>query len=177
MVKQATSLEGSPVAVVTHTIARIRGTQAGDLTVYHAQTPTARMALTWGGLLMTFWSAEAAQGVLEGFAAARPLLAQVVREAPPARPTGEPFAQQTLALDWTRRPTYAVVAREELAADKSRVIRWIDLHMGPVTWQILDLAGYRSAMEILRRAHSTAIGVFTDGRKFKADPTRDDYTP
>ena len=50
-----------------YTIARIRGTQQGDLTVYHAQTPTARMALTWGGLLMTFWSAEAAQGADEAF--------------------------------------------------------------------------------------------------------------
>jgi hypothetical protein len=49
--------------------------------------------------------------------------------------------------------------------------------MGPVTWQILDQAGYRSALEILRRAHATAISEFSDGERFKADPTSDDYTP
>lgn len=70
--------EAMPAAVITHTVARIQAEQSGDIAVYHACTPTARMTLTWGGLLMTFWSAEAVQSVLEGFAAARPMLAHVV---------------------------------------------------------------------------------------------------
>jgi hypothetical protein len=165
-----------PPAVVTHTIARICGQQYGDITVYHAATVDARMALIWGGMLMVFYSAQAAQGVLEGFAAARPILTHVVRSSPPV-PAAEPGVQQTLSLDWTRRAPYAVVPREELSADKRRVIRWIDIHMGPVTWQILDQEGYKSALDILRLAHKTAVHVFNDGRKFRADPTRDDYTP
>lgn len=170
--------QAMPVAVITHTLARIRGEQAGDITVYHACTPTARMTITWGGLLMTFWSAQAAQSVLEAFAAARALLAHLPHRIPaPPVSTGEPFAQQTLALDWTRRASYAVVAREELARDKRRAIKWIDLYLGPVTWQLLDREGYMSALALLRRAHSTSIHVFADGKKFSADPTRDDYRP
>jgi hypothetical protein len=46
-----------PPAVVTHTIARIRGQQTGDISVYHAATADARMALIWGGVLMVFYSA------------------------------------------------------------------------------------------------------------------------
>jgi hypothetical protein len=167
-----------PAAVITHTMARIAAQQSGDITVYHACTPTARMSLVWGGLLMTFWSAEATQSVLEGFSAARPMLAHLVREFPPTpRPATEYFAQQTLALDWTRRVSYAVVTREELSRDKRRMFRWLDLHMGPVTWQILDQEGYKSALEILRRAHKTATHIFLDGPKFRADPTRADYQP
>lgn len=49
--------------------------------------------------------------------------------------------------------------------------------MGPVTWQILYQAGYRSALEFLRRAHSTAISEFSGGEQFKADANCDDYTP
>lgn len=172
-----TPLDGEPVALVTHTIARISGEHDGDLTVHHARTSSARMTLMWGGMMMVFWSAEAAQGVLEGFWAARPLMAQIASKIPPPRVAAEPFAYQALALTWKYRPTYAVVPRQELSSDKRRTIRWIDIHMGPVTWQILDQAGYRSALEILRRAHSTAISEFSDGEQFKADPTSDDYTP
>jgi hypothetical protein len=135
------------------------------------------MILTWGGMLMTFWSAEASQSVLEGFSAARPLLTRVVRDFPPAAHAGELFVQQSLALDWTRRAAYAVVAREELSRDKRRVLRWIDVHMGPVTWQILDRTGYHSALVLLRRAHQTAVHAFTDGRRFAADPTEDHFRP
>lgn len=168
----------TPAAVVTHTLIRIQGDQEGDLSVFHACTPTARMTVIWGGILMTFWSAQAAQSVLEAFAAARPLLAPLLRRIPPPpQPPLEPFAAQTIALDWTRRASYAVVAREELARDRRRTIRWIDIHCGPCTWQILDQEGYVSATELLRRAHSTAIHVFTDGPSFSADPTEDSYRP
>lgn len=172
------SAQPAPAAVITHSLVRIQGDQTGDITVYHARSDTARMTMTFGGLLMTFWSAEAAQSVLEALAAAQPLLASLMRQIPPSPvPALEPFAQQTIALDWTRRATYAVVAREELARDRRRMIRWIDVHVGPCTFQILDQAGYQSAVGLLRRAHSTGIHVFTDGATFDADPTRDDYRP
>lgn len=176
--RNADAAQPAPAAIITHSLVRIQGAQSGDITVYHAGSDTARMTMTFGGILMTFWSAQASQSVLEAFAAARPLLTSLMRQIPPpAQPPLEPFAQQTIALDWTRRATYAVVAREELARDRRRMIRWIDIHCGPCTWQILDQDGYQSAVGLLRRAHSTAIHVFPDGATFSTDPTHDDYQP
>jgi hypothetical protein len=69
----------------------------GDVTVYHARTEVAHMDLVWDGVLLTFWSAESAQSVLEGFAVARAMLSSIPRELPPPPSVAEPFAQQTLA--------------------------------------------------------------------------------
>ena len=110
MSQSATATHVIPAAVITHTIATIRGQQMADLSVYHARTPDVRIALTWGGVLMHIWSCQAAQGLLEAFSAARAAMTQVPREIPaPANALDEPFARTTLAVDWTRRPTYAVV--------------------------------------------------------------------
>jgi hypothetical protein len=78
----------------------------------------------------------------------------------PAPGPADPFAVPTVAIDWTRRPAYAVVPRQELSRDRSRLIRWLDLHMGPVTFQVLDQAGCRGAVALLRAAHRTAVKVF-----------------
>ena len=121
---------------------RIQGDQDGDIAVHHACSPNARLRLQWGGILMTMLSAQAIQGVLEGFSAARSAMTLIPRQipAPPSR-RADPFALPTVAIDWTRRPAYAVVPRQELSRDRSRQLRWLDLHMGPVTFQILDQAG------------------------------------
>jgi uncharacterized protein YcgI (DUF1989 family) len=50
-----------PAAVITHTVATIRGQQLADLSVYHARTPDVRIALTWGGVLMQIWPCQAAR--------------------------------------------------------------------------------------------------------------------
>ena len=55
--------------------------------------------------------------------------------------------------------------------------KWCDLYMGPLTFQILDLAAYRSTVEILRQAHSTAVAVCLDGPDYANDPMYDDYRP
>ena len=110
MSQSATATHVIPAAVITHTIATICGQQLADLSVYHARTPDARVALTWGGVLMHIWSCQAAQGLLEAFSAARAAMARVPREIPPPpKPLDEPLARTTLAVDWTTRPTYAVV--------------------------------------------------------------------
>jgi hypothetical protein len=62
--------ENAPAALVSHSMIRIQGDQDGDSAV-HACSSQARMRLQWGGILMTVRSAEAIQGVLEGFSAAR----------------------------------------------------------------------------------------------------------
>ena len=101
------------------------------------------------------------QGVLEGFSAARSSMTLIPRRIPaPAPAVADPFALPTVAIDWTRRPAYAVVPRQELARDRSRQVRWLDLHMGPVTFQLLDQAGCLGAVALLRTAHFTAIQVF-----------------
>ncbi len=178
MTTQATDLNPTPAALITHTIIRIQGDQTGDITVYSACTPDARIRITWGGLLMTMYTAAAVQGVLEGFATARTAMAQLPRAIPTAT-TGdaEPFAHSTVSIDWTRRPSYAVVPRQELAKNRAREIRWLDLHMGPVTFQILDQEGCLSATALLRTAHLTAAQVCLDGPDFAEDPTLSTYTP
>jgi hypothetical protein len=178
MATRSTDLNVTPAALVSHTMIRIQGDQDGDVAVYHACSPNARLRVQWGGMLMTMLSAQAIQGVLEGFSVARQTLALIPRQIPaPAPKVADPFALPTVAIDWTRRPAYAVVPRQELSRDRSRQLRWLDLHMGPVTFQILDQAGCLGAVALLRTAHHAAIQVFLDGPDYAQDPTESDYTP
>ena len=165
-----------PAATVTHTTAVIRGDIHSDITVYHARTCDARIVLTFGSTLMTVYSASAAQGLLEAFAAARAAMVQVPGEIlAPAAPPYEPFARTTLAIEWTRRPTYCVVSQSGPNKSKSGIIHWVDLHCGPITFQVRDRLGLRSTLALLSRAHKTAVAVFLDGAQHTDDPTADDY--
>lgn len=162
-------------ALVSHTMIRIQGDQHGDIAVHHACSPNTRLRLQWGGILMTILSAQAIQGVLEGFSATRSAMTLIPRQIPaPASSAADPFALPTVAIDWTRRPAYAVVPRQELSRDGSRQLRWLDLHMGPVTFQILDQAGCGGAVQLLFTVHRTAIQVFLDGPDHAQDPTDSD---
>ena len=176
MSQSATATHVIPAAVITHTVATIHGQQLADLSVYHARTPDVRIALTWGGVLMHIWSCQAAQGLLEAFSAARAAMARVPREIPPpAKLLDEPFARTTLAVEWTRRPTYAVVPQSGPSKAGGNILNWVDLYTGPLTWRIRDHAGLHSAIELLAKAHKTAIAVCPDGDRYSADPTTDDY--
>jgi hypothetical protein len=178
MKTRSTEAHVTPAALVSHTIVRVQGVQDGDITVSHACSPTTRLRVQWGGLLMTMLSAQATQGVLEGFCAARAAMALIPRQIPAPAPIAvEPFAVPTVAIDWMRRPAYAVVPRQELSRDRTRQIRWLDVHLGPVTFQILDQDGAVSAVDLLTKAHRTAAQVFLDGPDFAADPRDRDYTP
>lgn len=166
----------TPAAVVTHTTAVIRAEITSDITVYHAQTSDARISLTFGTTLMNLYSASAAQGLLEAFAAARAAMTQVPHTIPaPANPPYEPFARTTLAIEWTRRPTYCVVPQSARNKLNSAVIHWVDLHCGPITFQLRDQLGLKSSLALLTRTHATAVAVFLDGPQHADDPTRDDY--
>ncbi|HME49168.1 hypothetical protein [Mycobacterium sp.] len=165
-----------PAALITHCTAIIRGRQDADIAAYHARTTDARLSITWGGVLVTIYNAAAAHGILEGFLAAHAAAAQLPREIPPPAASYEaPFARPTVAMEWTSRPAYAVVAQSGPAKTNDRVIHWIDLHMGPITWQIRDLVGLRSATDLLHRAYITAVAVFLDGTDYADDPTADDH--
>ena len=176
MSHNAATLHVIPAATVTHTTAVIRGHIQSDITVYHARTSDARIALICGTTLMNLYSASAAQGLLEAFSAARAAAVQVPRELPaPAAPPYEPFARTTLSIEWTRRPTYCAVPQSGPSKANNTTVHWVDLHCGPITFQIRDQSGLRSTLELLTRTHHTAAAVFLDGPQHADDPTADDY--
>jgi hypothetical protein len=170
------TLHAIPAATVTHTTAVIHGEISSDVAVYHARTIDARISLTFGTTLMLLYSADATQGLLEAFATARGAMARVPRLiAAPATPPYAGFARTTLSIEWTRRPSFCVVPQCGPAKAEGTVTHWVDLHCGPLTFQIRDQQGLKSTLHLLTRAHQTAIAVFLDGPDHAADPTSDDY--
>jgi hypothetical protein len=161
--------------LITHATALVRRAVDADVSVYHARTDFARIAVNWGGVLITLFSAAAAQGLLEAFAAARQAVARVPREIPPPTISAPQFARPIVAMEFTYRPTYVVVPQSATARSGDRTIHWVDLHTGPITWQIRDQVGLRSAIALLTHVHRTAIAVCLDGERYSDDPTGDDY--
>jgi hypothetical protein len=170
------TLHSIPAATITRTTAVIYGEITSDIAVHHARTSDARIGLIFGSTLMNLYSASAAQGLLEAFATARAAMARVPREiAAPAAPHYAPFARTTLAIEWTRRPTYCVLPQSAPNKTQTATIHWVDLYCGPITFQIRDQLGLRSTLELLTRTHQTAAAVFLDGPEHAADPTDEDY--
>ena len=169
-----TGLRGT--GFITHASAIVRGPVEADLTVYHARTTSARIAIIWGGVLITLYNAAAAQGLLDGFATARQASARIPREIPPPPATDAPtYTRSIVAMEFTDRPTYVVVPQCGPARSGDRTIYWVDLHTGPITWQIRDQVGLRSAVALLKHVHTTAVAVFLDGPEHAEDPTADHY--
>jgi len=165
-----------PAATVTHTVAVIYGDITSDITVHHARTSDARIGLTFGTTLMNQSSASTPQGLLEAFATARAAMARVPREInASATPPYEPFARTTLAIEWTRRPTYCVVPQSGPNKTGTAITHWVEVYCGPITFQIRDQRGLASTLALLSRSHKTAVAVFLDGPQHAADPTADDY--
>ncbi|KUI34192.1 hypothetical protein [Mycobacterium sp. GA-2829] len=161
--------------LITHATALIRGAADADLSVYHARTEHARIAVLWGGLLLNIYSAAAAQGLFEAFVAARQAAVRVPRELPAVGTPECRFARPIVAMEWTYRPTYAVVPQSGRTRTGNQVMHWVDLHTGPITWQIRDRVGLVSAIETLAQVHRTAVGIFLDGAEHAQDPAADDY--
>lgn len=168
---------GTSPAIITHTYIRLRGQQSSDITVHHARTRDAKLTFNCGGVHMTVLNAEAAQGILEALSAARAALINLPTDIGPQPATDEaPYARPAIAIEWTRRPSYAVVPRSTDGTNiNTRVVHWVELCIGPITLQILDRTAYRSAFNLLRKVHETAVAVFLDGEQHTADPTEDDY--
>jgi hypothetical protein len=152
--------------LITHATAVVVGGADADVSVYHARHANARIAVVWGGMLLTLFSAAAAQGLLEGFGAARQGSLRLPREIPPPPSMAEArFARSIVAMEFPYRPTYVVVPQSGPARSGDREIHWVDLHTGPITWQIRDHIGLRSAVALLKHVHKTAVAVFLE------DPT------
>jgi hypothetical protein len=78
-----------PPAMITHSVASIRGPQCADISVYHVRSCDARISMTFSGILMVLYS-HATQGLLEAFAA-RGHMTRVPRKIPSPQPN--PFCQ------------------------------------------------------------------------------------
>ncbi|KQH76622.1 hypothetical protein AO501_10555 [Mycobacterium gordonae] len=166
----------TPAATITHSIVTVKGQQHAEVSAHHARTPDARISLACAGIHMIFYSCHAVQGLLEAFTAARTQMLGIPHHIPTLRrDPHEIEARVALSVEWTRRPTYAVVTQSALNRFKTANVNWIDLYTGPLTWQLRDQAGLLSMIELLRRTHQTAIAIFADGQQYDADPTSCDY--
>jgi hypothetical protein len=176
MTTSAAATHVIPAGLITHTTVSVKGQLDPDITVHHARTPDARIAITAGGIQMSLYNCQTAHGLLEAFVAARGHIIHVPAEIPAgAPPADEPAARAVLAVEWTRAPAYAVVAQSALNRLKTAKVNWVDIYTGPITWQLRDRAAILSMIDTLRRVHEVAIAVFADGEQHKADPTAADY--
>jgi hypothetical protein len=171
----ATRTSPTGTGLITHATAVVRGTVDADVSVYHARTDRAHIAVIWGGVLINIFSAAAARGLLEAFTAARQAAATIPRKIPPPSVTEPQYARPIVAMEFTYRTTYVAIPQSGLARSGDRTIHWVDLHTGGITWQIRDQAGLRSATELLRQVYITAVAVFPDGPAHALDPTVEHY--
>ncbi|MBM4479777.1 hypothetical protein GS444_06105 [Rhodococcus hoagii] len=115
-----------------------------------------------------------AKGVLEAFGR-RPRRPHGNRQRRPLpEPDGAQFARKRHLADLDRRTHLRHRARHRYSDAQRRTIYWADVHMGPVTWRIIDHVGYSSLISALRTAHKTAVAAFPDGAKYRKDPTKVD---
>jgi len=165
-----------PAGLITHSTVSIKGQLDSDITVHHARTVDARIGITFGGVHMSLYNCQTAQGLVEAFVAARGPMIHIPAEIPTtATHAEEPAGRAVLSIEWTRRPAYAVVAQSALNKLKTATVHWVDLYTGPITWQLRDRTGLLSMIDLLRRVHQISIAVCADGEQFKADPTDPDY--
>lgn len=159
-------------AIVTHTTAIVTGPQSAKITVTAAATEEAQMIVAFGHVMMTFRSAEAVCDVIAAFASVRAALVGADGHAPsPAQP-GDGFGAAAISILWLGGPEHSAVPQSRYVPEQRRTVHWVDLHMGPITWRIVDRVGYDTVMEEFRRVHRTAVGVFLDGGRFRRDPAK-----
>ena len=158
-------------AVVTHTTATILGRQKAVINVHAAATEEAQMIVTFNRMMMTFRSAAAVHGFITGFADARTLIGRVDNQAPQPGGPGDDFARAALSVVWLTAPKTTVTPQQRHIPARRRTMHWVDVHMGPVTWRILDRLGYVTMLDELRTVHRTAVAAFLDGHEYRSDPT------
>jgi len=165
-----------PAGVVTRTMVVVRP-GVGDVSVSDARSDQAVLSVAWGEVLMRFTSAEQVWTVLSAFGAVRESLRGVEGNCgglAMSSGSDEGWGSSVAAVTWRRPPEWCVVPQSAYDERRRRTTRWVDVHMGPVLWRVVDWAGYESALTVLRNAHRTAVVVFADGGKFRADPSKMD---
>ncbi len=158
-------------AVVTHTTATIVGRQKAVVNVHAAATDDAQMIVTFNRLMMTFRSAAAVHAFIAGLADARTLIGRIDNQAPQPGGPGDDYARAAMSVVWIAPPETAVTPREQYIPARRRTMHWVEVHMGPVTWRIIDRLGYVTMLDELRNVHRMAVAIFTDGDQYTSDPT------
>ncbi|SPX94946.1 Uncharacterised protein [Mycobacterium xenopi] len=163
-----------PAGVVTRTLVVVRPV-AGHVSVSEARSDLAVVSVQWGEIFMRFTSAAQVSAVLAAFGAVRESLRGVAGSARLEMVNREAWpGVSVVSVTWMRPPEWSVVAQSGYDERRRTTAHWVDVHMGPILWRVVDWAGYESAMTLLRNVHRTAVAVFSDGGKFRADPSKVD---
>lgn len=161
-----------PAGLVTRTMVVVRPV-AGHVSVSDARTDLAVVSVQWGEIFMRFTSAEQVWTVLAAFGAVREALRGVAGNAALEAVSGEQWpGYSVVSVTWTRPPEWSVVPQSSYDERRRRAVHYVDVHMGPVQWRVVDWAGYEAALALLRNAHRTAVTVCRDGGKFRVDPSK-----
>ncbi len=164
-----------PAGVVTRSLVVVRPVE-GHVSVHDARTDLAVVAVQWGDVFMRFTSAAQVSALLEAFGAVREALRGVDGTVPSDPDVGVAEWPWTsvLSVTWTRPPEWSVVPQSRFDERQRRPVCWVDVHMGPVLWRVVDWAGYEAALVLLRNVHRTAVAVLADGGRFRVDPSKVD---
>lgn len=163
-----------PAGLVTRTMVVVRPV-AGHVSVQDARTDLAVVSVQWGDIFMRFTSAAQVAAVLAAFGAVREALRGVAGNATLEAVRGDKWpGVSVVSVTWTRPPEWSVANQSSYDERRRRTVHWVDVHMGPVQWRVVDWAGYEAALTLLRNVHRTAVTVFLDGPKFRADPSKAD---
>jgi hypothetical protein len=163
-----------PAGLVTRTLVVVRPV-AGHVSVHDARTDLAVVSVQWGDIFMRFTSAEQVWTVLAAFGAVREAMRGAAGSAPLLEGNAGTWpGVSVVSVTWTRAPEWSVVPQSGYDQRRRRSVHWVDVHMGPVQWRVVDWAGYEAALTLLRNAHRTAVAVFCDGGKFRSDPSKVD---
>ncbi|MCV7256765.1 hypothetical protein H7J86_31775 [Mycobacterium hackensackense] len=163
-----------PAGLVTRTMVLVRPVE-GHVSVQDARTDLAVVALQWGDIFMRFTSAAQVSAVLAAFGAVREALRGAAGSATlKAVGADEWPGVSVVSVTWTRPPEWSVVNQSRYDQRRRCTVHWVDVHMGPVQWRVVDWAGYEAALTLLRNVHRTAVAVFPDGAKFRSDPSKVD---
>lgn len=161
-----------PSGLVTRTMVVVRPL-AGHVSVSNARTDLAVVSVQWGDIFMRFTSAAQVSAVLAAFGAVREALRGAAGTVPLEAVSGEEWpGVSTVSVTWTRPPDWSVVNQTAYDERRRRTLHYVDVHMGPIQWRVVDWAGYEAAMTLLRNVHRTAVAVFTDGGRFRTDPSK-----
>ena len=172
----ASTVHHTPPATITRAVIGLSGSHEGDIAVHHARTSDARISLILGEVLMVFYSCAAVQGLLAAFASASQHGALIPAQSPVIAASADdgPAGRITVAIDWTRAPSFAAVAQSGLNKLHSTTLHWIDLYTSGITWQIRDRAALTGAVDALANLHTIATATFLDGAEHSADPRLQD---
>ena len=91
---------------------------------------------------MRFTSAAQVSAVLAAFGAVRGALRGAAGTAPLEAVSGDEWpGVSTVSVTWTRPPEWTVVTQTAYDERRRRTLHYVEVHMGPIQWRVVDWAG------------------------------------